>query len=165
MEGMLLVVPLPLLQVDQLSLLPLYGYPDFFALKASSSATNAGGSTRSMAGYWSCLLSEAAAGSTLRDAGTSLASGDGSLTDATILCCSASTESTGSTVEGGFVGIKAFPFFKSMEGLMRWRKAMWRKKTGSKNRKGKVYAPSPCCLFRRQAKLWVGRLNNKDREH
>lgn len=64
-----------------------------------------------MAGYWSCLLSEAAAGSTLRDAGTgkdastSLAAGDGSLTEATILCCSASTESTGSTVEGGFVGL------------------------------------------------------------
>jgi len=40
-----------------------------------------------MAGYWSCLLSEAAAGSTLRDAGTgkdagtSLAAGDGSLTE------------------------------------------------------------------------------------
>lgn len=70
-----------------------------------------------MAGYWSCLLSEAAAGSTLRDAGTgkdastSLAAGDGSLTEATILCCSASTESTGSTVEGGFVGIN-FPFYK-----------------------------------------------------
>ena len=82
----------------------------FFALKASSSATNAGGSTRSMAGYRSSLLSEAAARSTLRDAGTgkdagtSLAAGDGSLTEATILCCSASTESTGSTVEGGFVG-------------------------------------------------------------
>lgn len=64
-----------------------------------------------MAGYWSCLLSEAAAGSTLRDAGTgkdagtSLAAGDGSLTDATLFCCSASTESTGSTVEGGFLGI------------------------------------------------------------
>ena len=69
-----------------------------------------GGSTRSMAGYWSCLLSEAAARSTLRDAGTgkdagtSLAAGDGSLTDATLFCCSASTESTGSTVEGGFLG-------------------------------------------------------------
>ena len=54
-----------------------------------------------------------AAGLTLRDArtgkdaGTSLAAGDGSLTDATIGGCSASTESTGSTVEGGFVGIKA----------------------------------------------------------
>lgn len=66
-----------------------------------------GGSTRSMAGYWSCLLSEAAARSTLRDAGTgkdagtSLAAGDGSLTDATLFCCSASTEST---VEGGFLG-------------------------------------------------------------
>ncbi len=42
------------------------------------------------AGYWSCLLSEAAARSTLRDAGTgkdagtSLAAGDGSLTDATL---------------------------------------------------------------------------------
>lgn len=89
----------------------------FFFLKASSSATNAGGSTRSMAGYWYCLLSEAAAGSTLRDAGTgkdagtSLAAGDGSLTDATILCCSASTESTGSTVEGYFVERKAFFFF------------------------------------------------------
>ena len=66
-----------------------------------------------MAGYWSCLLSEAAARSTLRDAGTgkdagtSLAAGDGSLslTDATLFCCSASTESTGSTVEGGFLGI------------------------------------------------------------
>lgn len=61
-----------------------------------------------MAGYWSCLLSEAAAGSTLRDAGTSLAAGDWSLTDATIGGCSASTESTGSTVEGG---IKAFFHF------------------------------------------------------
>lgn len=36
--------------------------------------------------------------SMLRDAGTSLAAGDWSLTDATIGGCSASTESTGSTV-------------------------------------------------------------------
>ena len=82
-----------------------------------------------MAGYWFCLLSEAAPGSTLRDAGTgkdagtSLAAGEWSLTDATLFCCSASTESTGSTVEGGFLGIKAFQFDKSMERLMRWRKA------------------------------------------
>lgn len=50
------------------------------------------------------VLFDAAAGSTLRDAGTgkdastSLAAGDGSLTEATLLCCSASTESTGSGV-------------------------------------------------------------------
>ncbi len=33
------------------------------------------------------------------------------------------------------MGIKAFKIDKEMEGLMRWRKAMWRKKTGEK-RKG-----------------------------
>ena len=79
-------------------------YIPLFALKASSSATNAGGSTRSMAGYWSSFLSEAAARSRLRDAGTGKDAGTspaaGSLTDATLFCCSASTESTGSTVEG-----------------------------------------------------------------
>ena len=68
-----------------------------------------------MAGYWSCLLSKVAAGLRLRDAGTSLAAGDWSLTYATLFCCYTSTESTGSTVEGGFVGRKALKA-KSIEG-------------------------------------------------
>ncbi|KAK4412330.1 hypothetical protein Salat_2984600 [Sesamum alatum] len=47
--------------------------------------------------------------------GSAFAAGDWSLTGATIGGCSALTESTGSTVEGGFVGIKVLKA-KSMEG-------------------------------------------------
>ncbi|KAF9592996.1 hypothetical protein IFM89_019723 [Coptis chinensis] len=82
-------------------------------------------------------LFEATVGSMLRDAGTgkdagtSLAVGDGSLTDATFFVVLPQPNQH-DLLLGWLFGniIKAFQFHKSMERLMRWRK-----KTGSKNRK------------------------------